>query len=208
MGASQALDDFGHKLFRHGITAKRPAAAIMRGMRGPEWLEASWAIRRPEGGDPLVLRWFDGGRKPPFVQEVGAKDRQDYHGRFSVCFQGSSGAIFANYDEMLVWPPQRAAEWYGRSTDEAMGIAAPGGTPAKARPVLTPAPGSPASKVAPLPPSPGHHAEWLNAIRAGKAGGTAAAPLCNFGYAGRLTEIVLAGTEAYRAGKPISVTID
>jgi hypothetical protein len=143
----------------------------------PEWLEASWAIQRPEGGDPLVLRWFDGGRKPPFVQEIGAKDRQDYHGRFSVCFIGSRGALFANYDEMLLWPGALAAEWH--------------------RPADAPQ----------IPPSPGHHREWLDAIRAGKAGGTAAAPLCNFGYAGRLTELVLAGTDAYRAGKPIEVTI-
>ena len=173
----------------------------------PEWLEVSWAIKRPEGGDPLVLRWFDGGRKPPFVQEVGAKDRQDYHGRFSVCFIGSSGAIFANYDEMLVWPAAESCVWYGRNAFEALGVTTPGGDPAQARPVLTPAPGSPASKVVQLPPSPGHHAEWLNAIRAGKGGGTSAAPLCNFSYSGRLTELVLAGTEAYRAGKPIEVTI-
>ena len=54
-----------------------------------------------------------------------------------------------------------------------------------------------------LPPSRGHHAEWLQAIREGKPD----APLCNFAYAGRLTELVLAGTEAYRAGKPIRVTV-
>jgi len=176
----------------------------------PEWLEVTWAIpgAAGEGKDPLVLRWFDGGRKSPFVQEIGAKDKQDYHGRFSVCFQGTEGAILANYDEMLVWPPARACEWYGRTMDEAMGITAPsgqpGGQPAAQRPVLTPMPSSPAAlKVTPLDPSLGHHAEWVQAVK----DRTPESPLCNFEYSGRLTELVLSGMEAFRAGRPSKVTI-
>ena len=42
--------------------------------------------------------------------------------------------------------------------------------------------------------SKGHHREWLDAIRGdGKT-------LCHFGYSGRLTEAVLLGNVAYRAG--------
>ena len=138
----------------------------------PAWLEASWAIAGAPavGGpasnapDPLVLRWFDGGRMSPFLQEIGAKDRVDYHGRFNVCFQGTKGALFANYGEMLLWPGALAQSW----------------TP--------PAPT--------FAPSPGHHREWLQAIRDGRAD----APLCSFAYASRLTELVLRGLEAYRAG--------
>jgi len=70
-------------------------------------------------------------------------------------------------------------------------------------PVLTPAPASPASRVTPLAASRGHHAEWLQAIR----DRAPRAPLCDFEYSGRLTELVLAGTEAYRTGKAIDVTI-
>ncbi|MEY4182871.1 MAG: hypothetical protein RLZZ217_1497 [Planctomycetota bacterium] len=78
----------------------------------PAWLEASWAFEPDApGADPFVLRWFDGGRMSPFVQEIGAKDRVDYHGRFSVCFQGTEGALFANYGEMLLWPGARAQAW-------------------------------------------------------------------------------------------------
>jgi predicted dehydrogenase len=67
----------------------------------PPWLEVSWAF--PQGDlDPLVLRWFDGGRVPPLVQELGAKDRQDYFGRFMVCFQGTRGFLMANYGELLI----------------------------------------------------------------------------------------------------------
>ena len=150
----------------------------------PAWLEASWAMPGIAAGpagvslDPLLLRWFDGGRMSPFVQEIGAKDKQDYHGRFSVCFQGTEGALFANYDEMLVWPGARAAEWSARVASGTAGIT-------------------------PLAASRGHHAEWLQAIR----DGAPSAPLCNFEYSGRLTELVLAGTEAYRVGKQIDVTI-
>jgi predicted dehydrogenase len=48
-----------------------------------------------------------------------------------------------------------------------------------------------------IPPSLGHHNEWLNAI---KNGGTTS---CNFDYSGTLTEAVLLGTVAYRTGKKL-----
>jgi predicted dehydrogenase len=48
-----------------------------------------------------------------------------------------------------------------------------------------------------IPPSIGHHQEWINAI---KTGGTTT---CNFDYAGALTEAVLLGTVAYRSGKRV-----
>lgn len=48
-----------------------------------------------------------------------------------------------------------------------------------------------------IPTSIGHHAEWLQAI---KQGGTTT---CNFDYSGALTESVLLGTVAYRAGETI-----
>ena len=45
--------------------------------------------------------------------------------------------------------------------------------------------------------SMGHHNEWMHAIR---TGGKA---LCNFDYAGPLTETVLLGTVAHRAGRAL-----
>ena len=45
-----------------------------------------------------------------------------------------------------------------------------------------------------IPPSPGHHAEWLKACRGeGES-------LCNFGYSGALIEHNLLGNLAHRAG--------
>ena len=48
-----------------------------------------------------------------------------------------------------------------------------------------------------IPGSRGHHQEFLHAARTG------APTLCNFPYAAQLTETVLLGTVAYRAGRPI-----
>ena len=143
----------------------------------PEWTEASWAIpTRDDRGnrtDPLVLRWFDNGRMSPTAQELGAKDKIDYHGRFNMVFQGTKGWLWANYGELLITPGALAAE--------------------------------PAPAVAAIPPSPGHHREWLDAIRAWRAGDSTAAdrPLCAFGRSTVLNELVLAGTVAARAQRPL-----
>jgi predicted dehydrogenase len=48
-----------------------------------------------------------------------------------------------------------------------------------------------------IPRSIGHHAEWLLACKTGSP------TTCNFGYAGPLSEAVLLGAVAYRAGKRI-----
>ena len=45
-----------------------------------------------------------------------------------------------------------------------------------------------------IPSSIGHHREWLEAIRTG--GPTT----CHFAYSGNLTQTVLLGNQAYRAG--------
>ena len=48
-----------------------------------------------------------------------------------------------------------------------------------------------------IPNSIGHHKEWIEAC---KTGGPTT---CNFDYSGPLTEAVLLGNVAYRAGKPL-----
>jgi len=48
-----------------------------------------------------------------------------------------------------------------------------------------------------IPPSIGHHAEWLKACKDGSP------TTCNFDYSGALTEAVLLGTVAYRTGKKL-----
>lgn len=49
----------------------------------------------------------------------------------------------------------------------------------------------------PYPKSPGQHEEWIEACKGGKPAGA------NFDYAGPLTEVVLLGNIALRAGQPI-----
>ncbi|MHB8898917.1 MAG: Gfo/Idh/MocA family protein [Thermoguttaceae bacterium] len=48
-----------------------------------------------------------------------------------------------------------------------------------------------------IPPSIGHHAEWIKACKDGSP------TTCNFDYSGALTEAVLLGTVAYRLGKKL-----
>lgn len=48
-----------------------------------------------------------------------------------------------------------------------------------------------------IPESPGHHAEWLRAIRDG------ARTTCDFEYSGKVSEAVLLGVFAYRAGRKL-----
>lgn len=50
-----------------------------------------------------------------------------------------------------------------------------------------------------IPPSPGHHREWVQAC----LDNNPVAPQCNFAYGGPLTETILLGCVAYRAGKLI-----
>ena len=51
-----------------------------------------------------------------------------------------------------------------------------------------------------IAPSVGHHREWMLACMKNDP----AAPLCNFSYSGPLSETVLLGTVAYRAGREIA----
>jgi hypothetical protein len=55
-----------------------------------------------------------------------------------------------------------------------------------------------ARPAASIPESPGHHAEWIAACKS--RGRT----YCEFAYAGPLTEAVLLGNVAYRAGERVT----
>ncbi len=49
-----------------------------------------------------------------------------------------------------------------------------------------------------IPPSVGHHQEWLNACKTGSP------TTCNFDYSGAITETMLLGNIAYRTGRPLT----
>jgi hypothetical protein len=115
----------------------------------------------------------------PTAQELGAKDRVDYHGRFNMVFQGTKGWLWANYNELLLTPGALASE-VAQATAQT--------PPAR------------------IPPSPGHHREWIDAIRRWREGDGAAcdAPLCAFERSTVLNELVLSGTVAARASEPVT----
>ena len=48
-----------------------------------------------------------------------------------------------------------------------------------------------------IPPSIGHHAEWIRACKTGEP------TTCNFDYSGTLAEAVLLGTVAHRVGRKL-----
>ncbi len=49
-----------------------------------------------------------------------------------------------------------------------------------------------------IPPSVGHHQEWINACKTGRE------TTCNFGYSGAVTETMLLGNIAYRVGRKLT----
>jgi len=53
-----------------------------------------------------------------------------------------------------------------------------------------------------LPPSPGHHREWIAACKTGSP------TTCNFDYSGAVTETVLLGNVAYRVGRTLEWDAD
>ncbi|MFO0868386.1 MAG: Gfo/Idh/MocA family oxidoreductase [Pirellulales bacterium] len=133
-----------------------------------------WCIVRyeyPARGElpPVVLTWYDGGRRPPQLPEL-EKSLADERGvvpewASGQLFVGDQGMLLSDYGRHVLLPRERFA-----------GQAPPPQT---------------------IPPSVGHHAEWLQAIRTG--GPTT----CNFQYAGALTEAVLLGVVAFRSGKSL-----
>ncbi len=144
----------------------------------PEWTEASWAIaQKNESGasiDPLILRWFDNGRMSPTAQELGAKDKVDYHGRFNMVFQGTGGFLWANYGELLITPSAFAAS------------------------VAVPPP-----HIAPSVGHHREWLDAIRAWRRGERG-AAETPLCAFSRSTVLNELVLSGTVAARAQKAVT----
>jgi predicted dehydrogenase len=53
-----------------------------------------------------------------------------------------------------------------------------------------------------IPPSVGHHKEWVDACKGGPA------PLCSFDYSGNLTRTILLGNVAYRVGQELEWDAD
>lgn len=120
------------------------------------------------GEMPAVkLHWYDSGKKPALLSQLK-------HSASKSPFAGwGGGQLFVGSGGMLI---SNYGEHYLLPEDKFTGFKPPEQT---------------------IPPSIGHHKEWLEAI---KTGGRTT---CNFDYAGALTEAVLLGTVAYRSGKRV-----
>jgi len=159
----------------------------------PEWLHVRWSFpkrtMRPEHRTssvevpPVTLHWYDGGRRPPILDEHGI----DWGS--GVLFVGEQGMLLADYGRRVLLPAEDFTDY---AEPDHRGL------------VLTTEPG-PLDGPYPwrtIPYEPReHHAQWLDRCRPRGRSDEDGAP---FRYAGALTETVLLGAVAYRAGAKLT----
>ena len=132
-------------------------------------------------GAPVHMTWYDGGLLPPTPEAAPDGFALDPNG--GVLFVGERGSL--------------VHETYG--TNPRFLAAAPGGD---AAPLEAEAEAVPVSLPRVEGGIGGHEANWIRAIQGGEA------ISCPFGYAAHLTETMLLGVSAMRAGQPIRVAPD
>jgi predicted dehydrogenase len=137
----------------------------------PMWCIIDYDFPAREGMPPCKYTWYDGRPqdKPSWVIK---KLRDLAHGKEL----SDSGSILVGTKGTLFSPNDYGAQYFLLPEKDFKGYKPPAPT---------------------LPRSPGHHAEFLRAIREGTPA------MSNFEYAGPLTEMVLLGNVAARVGKPI-----
>jgi predicted dehydrogenase len=131
---------------------------------------------------PVTLTWTHGSQPPPIFAENAFPDWA-----WGV-FVGTEGMLLVNYEQRMLWPAKKFADFVppapsippsvgAEISQSAQWVAAYQGFP-------------PGQRVAEV----GHRAEWIAACKTGSA------TACNFGYSGAISEAVMLGTVAYRAG--------
>ncbi|MBT3374781.1 MAG: Gfo/Idh/MocA family oxidoreductase [Lentisphaerae bacterium] len=157
---------------------------------------ACWAL---DLQDPLTVEAYHAGRPHPEMTAHGEICYYEYGQR------GNRPPVAVTwYDGGL--RPRTPADWPGDEPLPGRGVLFVGdkgsmlcagtvGAPPRLYPdalmeAYTPPPES-------LPRSPGHHREWIDAIKGGPATGS------HFGYAAKLTELALLGVLALRLGKKV-----
>ena len=178
-----SLGDFGchyMDLVHWALKLRNPVSVSAQGpeldpVSTPAWCVAEYEY--PARGDlpPVKLTWYDSGRKPELATTLERQRPLDVNGKPFVNDKGTipSAQLFVGEKGLILSNYTQRCTLPAASDGE----------------IKIPEPYIPASI--------GHHAEWLNAI---KNGGPTT---CNFDYSGALTESVLLGTVAYRAGEKI-----
>ena len=124
----------------------------------PQWLIVRYEFPARGDAPPVKLTWYDSGRRPPLLEELGQKGWSS-----GVLFVGRDGYLLSDYTRHKLLPEEKFRDYQ------------------------RPAPS--------IPDSPGHHREWIEGCKTGKAAS------CDFAYSGPLTEAALLGAAAYRSGE-------
>jgi predicted dehydrogenase len=157
----------------------------------PNWLIVNYQFPARGEQPPVKLSWYDGGKKPKAFAEWGLDAKVDNEvtivddkGNVQTKARDKANANAKAWDNGVVFVGDKGilvanySKYLLLPEKNFTGFQPPKPTIAK---------------------SIGHHAEWVNAC----LGKNPAATTCNFGYSGLLSETVLLGTVAYRAGKTI-----
>jgi predicted dehydrogenase len=141
---------------RHPLTVEASGPQV-HSETTPAWLEVRYEYESPHSKSPIVVTWYDGGKRPAILAEGKVPAWKN-----GVLFVGAKGMLLADYEHYRLLPE---SEFHG---------------------FIPPAPF--------IPDSIGHYNEWIQACKTGSP------TTCNFDYSGALSEAVLLGNVAYRAG--------
>jgi hypothetical protein len=133
----------------------------------PIWLTAEWDHPANGWRPPVKVFWSDG---PDAVKKYDSFIPKMFNrGELfkGQLFKGDKGILLADYDYRILWPEGDLTHY------------------------------SSPKKADLIPPSKGHHREWIDACKTGSP------TLCNFDYSGALIEHNLLALVAYRVGKKL-----
>jgi predicted dehydrogenase len=151
--------------------------ASSTGMNGETWPTSSrirFEFPAREGMPPVSFFWYDGGAKPSTDTTSEIMKLLNKDGGKKEL--PASGCLLVGDKGQLFSPDDYGAKFHLLPEKNFMGYEGPAIT---------------------IPRSPGHYVEWINACKGGPA------PYSNFEIAAYLTEIILLGCVALRAGKKI-----
>lgn len=149
----------------------------------PRWLTAEWEHPANDWRPAVKVFWYDGGKKPTFPLNIfrkipdielpedgalGPAARDPlYKG---ILFAGDEGWLLTDLNTRMLIPKNGQSHLAYYSAPKPQDL---------------------------IPPSPGHHDEWIEGCKTGRPTGA------NFDYSGMLVEHNLLALVAYRAGKKI-----
>jgi predicted dehydrogenase len=148
----------------------------------PEWSIFTYTVPAREGMKPLTWYWFDGRENSPrhFRRQLESS-KVSVAGKAPIEIWGNrkpsgSGSLMVGTKGMMYSPGDYGGKWELMPKESFAGYQGPPET---------------------LPRSPGHHKEWVAAIRGGPPA------MSNFSYGGPLTEFANLGVVAMRAQSTI-----